>query len=112
MKACVDTHVLIWGLLEQANESQRPMVVETKYLLGKLEKEKIRIIVPAPVLMETLLGLEHEHHQSFLGRLSRQFLVAPLDARVRSRGGLDMARRKWRTDSVDGTPVGTEEHKK
>jgi len=64
MKACVDTHVLIWGLLEQANESQRPMVVETKYLLGTLEKEKIRIIVPAPALMETLLGLKHHRYGS------------------------------------------------
>lgn len=82
MKACVDTHVLIWGILEQARESQRQMVADAKYLLEELEKARDHVIVPAPVLMEVLLGLEPARHQSFLSRLARQFVIAPFDARA------------------------------
>lgn len=82
MIVCVDTHVLIWGIREEAGAGQERMIARTKHLLGELERAKARIIVPAPVVMEALIGLDSARHQAFLGRLGRQFVIGPFDARA------------------------------
>lgn len=82
MIACVDTHVLIWGIREEASAGQERMITRSKHLLSELDKVEARIIVPAPVVMEALIGLDPLRHQAFLGRLARQFVIAPFDARA------------------------------
>ncbi|HHY38833.1 MAG TPA: type II toxin-antitoxin system VapC family toxin [Clostridia bacterium] len=79
MIVCLDTHVLIWGIREEAESGQERMIQRTKAFLSELEREKHTVIIPAPVVMEFLLGVPLERHPDVLESLQKRFRVIPFD---------------------------------
>lgn len=82
MRICIDTCVLVWGIRREASPGQEHMIPRTVHLLDKLQKVGAEILVPAPVLMEALLGVSEDRHQRFVAGLGRQFIIVPFDARA------------------------------
>lgn len=80
MTACLDTHYLIWGVQRQAKDSQHDMVERTRAFLCYLEKQRVRIIIPAPVLWEFLSGIPPERRPDTLELLQRSWRIVPFDA--------------------------------
>jgi len=80
--ACLDTHILIWGVQGVANLAQHEMIARTKGLLAQLDKDKVRVIVPSIVIGEFLLGLPIDAQPAYQELVSRRFVVAPYDLRA------------------------------
>ena len=51
---CVDNHVLVWGIKEQAMDGQEDMIPRTKAFFDDCKKNDIQIMVPAVVVGEML----------------------------------------------------------
>lgn len=52
--ACIDNHILIWGVRKHATPGQEAMLDMTAAFLAWLDRQKIKVVVPAPVLYEFL----------------------------------------------------------
>ena len=81
---CLDTHILVWGILGKANPAQREMVDRAGRFLRSLDKSDSRIIVPALVVAELLVKVPVEKHADVLRVLRRRFVLAPFDAAAAS----------------------------
>ena len=79
MLVCIDNHILIWGIREEATPGQEDMIRRTKLLLDLLEKKKAQVVVPSVVAGEFLLGVPLENHQKVMGVLEKNFQIAPYD---------------------------------
>ncbi|MBI5153623.1 PIN domain-containing protein [Candidatus Poribacteria bacterium] len=78
---CFDTHVLIWGVRGWAGESQQDEIGHTRRFIERLRVEGTRILIPAPVVAEYLLGFESSQLRiSQFQILQREFEIRPLDA--------------------------------
>ena len=55
---CLDTHVLIWrlGKYARVTKGQEEMVDRAERYIDFLQREKIEIMIPTPVLAEYLVG--------------------------------------------------------
>lgn len=80
--ACIDTHILIWGVQGVSRSSQSEMIVRAKALFAKLDKEKVKVVVPSVVVGEFLLGLPVEQQPAYQELVSRRFVVVPYDLRA------------------------------
>mgnify|MGYP001207976854 CR=1 FL=1 len=82
--ACLDTHVLIWGIKEEAEPGQEQMIPLAKALLSKLDEEKVPVVVPSIVLAELLMRIPKSEHEPFIGKLQKRFIISPFDAKTAS----------------------------
>lgn len=80
--ACIDTHMLIWGVQEVSRSTQSEMIVRAKALFAKLDKDKMKVVVPSIVIGEFLLGLPIEEQPAYQKLVSRRFVVVPYDLRA------------------------------
>lgn len=48
---CIDSHLLIWGIREEAEQGQEDMILRTKAFFSDCKNNNIRIIVPSVVLL-------------------------------------------------------------
>lgn len=80
--ACIDTHILIWGVQGVSRPTQSEMIVRAKALLAKLDKENVKVVVPSIVVGEFLLGLPVEQQPAYQELVSRRFIVVPYDLRA------------------------------
>ena len=80
--ACIDTHVLIWGIQQHAGSGQEDMLLRATALLAQFEKDKTRVIVPSIVFAEFLLGLPQNEHARFGDIVTRRFIIVPFDFRA------------------------------
>ncbi len=62
---CLDTHVLIWrlGKYARATPGQEEMVDRAERYIEYLQREKIEIMIPTPVLAEYLVGATAQERQ-------------------------------------------------
>lgn len=57
MLVCLDTNIVIWGILEQSHSSQQEMIGRAKLFIENLTKSKARMMLPSPVVTELLLNV-------------------------------------------------------
>jgi predicted nucleic acid-binding protein len=77
---CLDTHIVIWGVggFDRATRGQEEMVPRAERYIRHLRMKGIKIIVPAPVLAEYLVGADARERQE--GRIFEMgFQTHPFD---------------------------------
>lgn len=79
MLVCLDNHILIWGVRQEATPGQEDMIRRTGLFLQFLEKKNAQIIIPSVVVGEFLLGVSFENHQKVMEVLDKRFQIAPYD---------------------------------
>lgn len=77
---CLDTHFVIWGVKKEASQGQEENINKVSLLLDELEKAKTKIIIPAIVVGEVLVGTLPEKRSAFLQQLYKRFMIPPFDA--------------------------------
>jgi predicted nucleic acid-binding protein len=77
--ACIDTHILIWGIQRNARLGQEEMIPRALALLAQLDKDRTRVVVPSIVIGEFLLGLPVDEHPRCQELINRRFMVVPYD---------------------------------
>lgn len=81
-RACLDNHILIWGIRGVAEVGQEVMIRRAKALIAELEEQEDDILVPAVVVSEFLAGVPKSQHTELLKVLSRRFQLPPFDVRA------------------------------
>lgn len=76
---CLDTHILIWGIKEEAEPGQEDMIPKAKSFLKWLEDNKAKVFVPAVVVAELLMRVPPEEHGRMLDFFRRNFITPPFD---------------------------------
>ena len=79
---CLDTHILIWGVKEEAEAGQEEMIDKAKRFLAHLEKDGINMLIPSIVVAEFLMRIPPELHTTIINLLSKGFMIPPFDARA------------------------------
>jgi len=81
---CIDTHVLIWGIKQSANQGQEDLIPRASELLSSCKKNNEMIIVPSVVAAEFLTGIPHRDHGQVIKLLSSFCHIQPFDANCAS----------------------------
>lgn len=81
---CLDTHILIWGIKEEATPGQELMIPKAKLFLKWLDDNKIKAIIPSVVISELLLPVPPELHNQVTDIFDQKFIVAPFDTAAAS----------------------------
>ena len=76
---CFDTHVLIWGVQEKGKAGQQHLVERAKRYIHHLDQQNERIMIPAPVVGEYLVGFNGEALAKQKNLIQRYFFVPSLD---------------------------------
>jgi len=79
---CFDTHVVIWGIKEEASSSQQDMIERAKELIRQCEAQEDTVVIPALVVGEVLCNLPVASQPSLWQALNDNFIIAPYDARA------------------------------
>lgn len=98
MIACLDNHVLLWGVREVAEPGQEHMILRAKQFFMDAEEQKVRLVIPSVVLGELLSGIEEQHHNLVKNLSLRGFPIPPYDA-----AAAQAFARLWRQRKADGT---------
>jgi predicted nucleic acid-binding protein len=81
MTLCFDTSILIWGVREEATSGQEHMIERTKKYIAYLDDNDQRVMIPAPVLAEYLVGSKSPAERGAERQvIERRFRVPSLDA--------------------------------
>jgi len=76
---CIDTHVIVWGIKEQAQAGQENMIPIAKAFLEWLDENKKKVIIPVPIITELLVPVPNGEHEAFLQVIHEKFRVVPVD---------------------------------
>jgi predicted nucleic acid-binding protein len=82
MTICLDTHVLIWGIKEQAEPGQEAMIPRAKTYFAHLQKNSAQVLLPAIVVAELLMRIPPELHSTVTNLMHGSFHVAPFDVKA------------------------------
>jgi predicted nucleic acid-binding protein len=77
--ACLDNHILIWGIRKEATPGQEPMILRAELFLKYLEKAETVVVVPSVVIGEFLVKVPAEKHQEVQAVLEKRFQIVPYD---------------------------------
>jgi predicted nucleic acid-binding protein len=97
-RACLDNHILIWGVRGVATQGQEEMINRAQALFEDLDADDTDIMVPAVVVAEFLAGVPKPQHVGLLDVLNRRFQVVPFDVRTAA-----IAAELWR-DAAESNP--------
>ena len=75
----VDTNILIWGIKKTASEGQEHMISRAQDFFKWLDENKIKVIIPVPIITELLAPVGSDKHEEFLETLHSKFRVVPVD---------------------------------
>ena len=78
--ACIDNHILIWGVRKEATPGQDMMIERAELFLEYCDAAKIKILVPTIVVGEFLVKTPQEKHEEISAVLEKRFRIAPYDA--------------------------------
>lgn len=81
-RACLDNHILIWGIRGIATPGQEAMINRAQGLFEDLDAADADILVPAVVVAEFLAGVPKPQHVGLIEVLNRRFQIAPFDVRT------------------------------
>ena len=82
---CLDTHVLIWGVRQDASTGQEHMIQRARMFLDWLDSEGIVGLIPTVVLDEFLAHTDTSKHARAVRAIERGFVIAPYDAATASK---------------------------
>ena len=97
---CVDSHIIIWGIREHAEEGQEVMIHRTKAFFDWCKSNKTTIMVPAVVVGELLTAIEPNHHTMVVNLLETGFDIPPYDAKAAA-----LFARLWREKKNSGLVI-------
>lgn len=63
---CIDTHVLVWylGKYARVTKGQEAMVLRAEHYIQHLQRERVEIMIPTPVLAEYLVDATTQERQA------------------------------------------------
>ncbi len=76
---CLDTHILIWGVRNEAAPGQEEMIGRAQRYFDYLDANKDRILIPTVVVSEFLAHTPPEKHAALAQTLLKRFMVVPFD---------------------------------
>ncbi len=76
----LDTQIVIWAILGQANEKQKVFIPKAKYLISELEKQKVDLYISSVSLAEMLCGVPKEKHDTIRQEIQKFIKVASFDS--------------------------------
>lgn len=76
---CLDNHVLIWGIKEEATEGQESMIPRAKAFIESLDNPDYSVLIPTIVIGEFLMRIPVDMHATVMNLFNRSFIVAPFD---------------------------------
>jgi predicted nucleic acid-binding protein len=79
MLVCLDNHILVWGIRQEATPGQEDMIRRTKLFLDYLDRKNAQIIIPSVVAGEFLIKVPLEKQQKVMEVLEKNFQIAPYD---------------------------------
>jgi len=79
-QAILDSHILIWGIKEQAEDGQEEMIERTQQFFEECKKNKTQLLVPSVVVGELLTAVDVKYHPMTLNLLQGAFLIPSYDA--------------------------------
>lgn len=79
MIACLDSHILVWGIKEDATDGQENMIPKAKRFIEWLDEEKHDVIIPSVVVGELLMRVPPNQHEKVTQFFQKRFKVPPYD---------------------------------
>jgi hypothetical protein len=76
---CIDTHIIIWGVKEQATPGQENMIPRAKAFIKWLEENRKIVAIPSPIITELLAPVHLEEQEGFLKIIHEKFRVYSYD---------------------------------
>lgn len=76
---CLDTQPVLWGIQAFASEGQEAMINRTRAFLKDISEKGEQIMIPSPVVLESLLTLSDEEIEKQQELLQRRFFIASFD---------------------------------
>lgn len=77
---CLDTHVIIWGIKEEATQGQEEMVQRAKSYIRHQDEQDVELMVPAPVIAEAMIRGDVDQLRTIQTTLERSFFIAAFDS--------------------------------
>ncbi|MEM1255974.1 MAG: PIN domain-containing protein [Cyanobacteria bacterium P01_H01_bin.21] len=91
---CLDTQTIIWGIKKESSPGQEGMIAKAEHLIHELEKQQVKVIVPALVLAELMMPIHESRYGHFLSSMNRRFRIIPFDTSAAAR--FATLWKKWR----------------
>ena len=83
---CLDTNIVIWGVLKQKRDpNQQSFVDKSTALVKYLVKSKDIVLLPSVVVGELLVKISQEEHDDVVESLSRDWKIVDFDSRAASK---------------------------
>lgn len=79
---CLDSHILIWSIKEEATPGQETMIPKSKAFLRWLDDTDTKVLIPSVIVAEFLMRIPPEIHTTVNNLLQRDFLIAPFDVQA------------------------------
>ena len=76
---CLDTQPVLWGIQAFASEGQEAMINRTRAFLKDLSEKGKQIMIPSPVVLESLLTLSEKEMLKQQAILQSRFFVPSFD---------------------------------
>ena len=77
---CLDTHVIIWGIKEEATQGQEEMVQRAKSYIRHQDEQGVDLMVPAPVVAEAMIRGDVDQLRTIRTIIERSFFIAAFDS--------------------------------
>ena len=77
---CLDTHVIIWGIKEEATQGQEEMVQRAKSYIRHQDEQGVDLMVPAPVVAEAMIRGDVDQLRAIRTIIERSFFIAAFDS--------------------------------
>lgn len=81
---CLDSHILVWGIKEEATPGQEIMIPKAKRFISWLDEEKHEVIVPSIVIGELLMRVPSAQHEHVTSIFQKRFKIPPYDVMAAS----------------------------
>ena len=72
---CLDTNIIIWGILGEGRSGDKNKKERAEYLLQHLEGEKARVVIPAIILAEVTAKMREEDKQELVNALIKHIEI-------------------------------------
>lgn len=79
---CLDSDVLIWGLMKEASRGQENMISKVSSFINHLHTINKKIILPTPIITELTWVLDKEKRIDIVQKINRNFIVASFDKKA------------------------------
>jgi len=77
---CLDTHVIVWGIKEEASPGQENMVQRAKSYIKHQVSQGVDLMIPAPVVAEALIRGEVDLLRTIRTIIEKSFFIAAFDS--------------------------------